>query len=78
MNRDAEKAKRVLRDSQFNTLSRGIASKLGFSGGRSPLVVNESGLYRLIMRSKVEGAERFQDGAPGTIRSRTLVALSVS
>lgn len=59
--RDAEKAKRVLRDSQFNTLSRGIASELGFSGGRSPLVVSESGLYRLIMRSNVEGALVFQD-----------------
>lgn len=65
--RDAEKAKRHLREGQTNTLNRGIASDLGFQPGRSPLVVNESGLYRLIMRSNVPAAERFQDWVTGEV-----------
>ena len=59
--RDAANARRLLRDGQTNTLPVSIARELGFLPGRAPLVVNEPGLYRLIMRSKVEGAERFQD-----------------
>lgn len=65
--RDAEKAKRVLRDGQYNTLSRGISADLGFSRGRSPLVINEPGLYRLIMRSNVPNAEKFQDWVTGEV-----------
>ena len=58
--RDAERAGRVLRDSQLGTLSKGTASDLGFFGS-APKIVTEGGLYRLIMRSDSPVADRFQD-----------------
>lgn len=65
--RDAANAKRVLRDGQYNTLSVSISADLGFSRGRSPIVINEPGLYRLIMRSNVPNAEKFQDWVTGEV-----------
>lgn len=59
--RDAEKAARLLRDSQLNTLPEGIAAELGQRGGRAPKVTTEGGLYRLIMRSNSPLADPFQD-----------------
>lgn len=41
----------------------GIAAVLGFdtsNGGRAPIIINESGLYCLIFKSKKEEARRFQ------------------
>jgi len=57
--RDAEKAKRLLRDSQFSTLSQGTWSDLG-GRGSAPTIVTESGLYRLMMRSDRPEAEAIQ------------------
>lgn len=65
--RDAANAKRVLRDGQYNTLPVSISADLGFSRGRSPIVINEPGLYRLIMRSNVPNAEKFQDWVTGEV-----------
>lgn len=59
--RDAEHAGRLVRDAQINTLSQGIAAELGQRGGRTPKVITEGGLYRLVMRSDVALAEPFQD-----------------
>jgi len=45
---------------QTNRTSRSVASELGQVGGHLPTLVSEAGLYRLIMRSNVPGAQRFQ------------------
>lgn len=56
-----EKAKQHLRDSQSSTPNRGTANELGFSDGSLPTLITEGGLYRLMMRSRAEHAERFQE-----------------
>ena len=55
-----DKAKNHLDDSQFNTPNRSIRADLGFSRGRLPIVINESGLYQLVMRSDKPEAKKFQ------------------
>lgn len=45
---------------QTNRADRPVAIELGQVGGQLPALINESGLYRLIMRSNVPGATRFQ------------------
>lgn len=54
--RDAANAGRLLRDKHKGTH---LMSTLG--GQQKMVVINEPGLYRLIMRSEAEQAERFQD-----------------
>src|SRR5690606_13447646 len=49
-----------LRDSQLNTANRRVSSDLGIHVGRLPLLITEGGLYRLMLRSKTQHAERFQ------------------
>lgn len=49
-----------LRDSQFNGASASIAAELGQRGGKAPILITESGLYRLMLRSNAENAEKFQ------------------
>lgn len=56
----ASDAKKNLRDSQVGTADSRTAHDLGFSSGSVPTVVNESGLYRLMMRSSQPNAEAFQ------------------
>lgn len=58
--RDAEKATRLLRDSQLSTLSEGTYRDLG-GRGSTPTLVTEGGLNRLIMKSQSEIADDFQD-----------------
>lgn len=58
--RDAEKAARLLRDSQLSTLPEGTWRDLG-GRGSAPKIVTEGGLYRLIMRSNSPLADPFQD-----------------
>ena len=53
-------AKAHLRDSQFNGASASIAAELGQRGGKAPILITESGLYRLMLRSNAENAEKFQ------------------
>ena len=54
--RDSEKATRTLRSRQKGTRSVGTPG-----GTQSMTVVSESGLYRLVLRSKRADAERFQE-----------------
>ena len=49
-----------LRDSQFNGASASIAAELGQRGGKAPILITESGLYRLMLRSNAENAEKVQ------------------
>lgn len=58
--RDAEKVKRLLRDTQYGTLPEGTWRDLG-GYGSAPLIVTEGGLYRLIMRSNMTIVAEFQD-----------------
>jgi prophage antirepressor-like protein len=58
--RDSEKAKRLLRHSQYNTLSGGTWRDLR-GRGSAPLIVTEGGLYRLALRSDRPEADPFQD-----------------
>lgn len=55
-----EKARKHVRDSQVTTPNRGTGSELGFNSGSMPTLVTEGGLYRLMLRSKTQHAERFQ------------------
>lgn len=54
--RDATHASRQLRDK-----NKGYTPVCTLGGEQQMMIVNESGLYRLIMRSDSETAERFQD-----------------
>ncbi|ATL70753.1 BRO family protein [Nocardia terpenica] len=45
---------------QTNIAIRDVARDLGFQPGRAPLLINEAGVYRLIMRSNVPAAVRMQ------------------
>lgn len=58
--RDAEQASRLLRHAQLSTIPDGTWRDLG-GRGSAPKIVTEGGLYRLVMRSNVVMAERFQD-----------------
>ncbi|MFE9335258.1 BRO family protein [Streptomyces sp. NPDC007063] len=53
-------AKAHLRDSQCNTAPASIKADLGILG-KSPTLVTESGVYRLIMKSSAPNADAFQD-----------------
>lgn len=53
-------AKVHLRDSQFSTANRRTGAELGFNSGSMPGLITEGGLYRLMLRSKTQHAERFQ------------------
>lgn len=58
--RDSEKAKRLLRHSQLSTLLEGTWRDLR-GRGSAPLIVTESGLYRLALRSERPEAGPFQE-----------------
>lgn len=54
------RAKRHLRDSQVKVANRDVCAELGISRGRPPLLITESGLWRLIMRSEKPDAGEIQ------------------
>lgn len=53
-------AKKHLRGSQLTVPNRDTGRELGFRDGTMPTLITEGGLYRLMMRSRAEHAERFQ------------------
>lgn len=57
---DPSVAARRLRDSQRMTQCLALGQKVGRGGAQSYTIINESGLYRLVLRSDKPQAERFQ------------------
>lgn len=75
------RALRHLRDSQYKTPNRRVSAELGFHRGRLPILITESGLYRLMLRSDAVNAEPFQiwveDEVLPTVRQAYTVGIDV-
>ena len=56
----------VLDDDEISTMSNDYAVDIASGGGKAPLIINESGLYSLILRSRKPEAKEFKDVYNGT------------
>lgn len=54
----SDSVRRIIRPKEVQTINH---NSIGVKKGRDPLIVNENGMYRLIMRSRKKEAESFQD-----------------